>query len=165
MSPTITSPAATHSRRDPRHRGLHESRQARGKPVDERTDIWAFGCVLYEMLTSQRAFDDEDVSLTLSKVLQRDPDLRQLPPHTPAPLRKLVQRCLNKNVKDRLQAIGDARTLIQELTSRTLPPLSTRLKRSAVSIMEEAASLGRRVDSGSGPGLCSLLRPFPRRMS
>ena len=100
--------------------------QARGKPVDERTDIWAFGCVLYEMLTSQRAFDDEDVSLTLSKVLQREPDLRQLPAHTPGALRKLVQRCLNKNVKDRLQAIGDARILIQELTSRTLPPSSTR---------------------------------------
>jgi serine/threonine protein kinase len=57
--------------------------QARGKPVDKRSDIWAFGCVLYEMLTGRRAFEGEDVSDTLACVLQRDPDLQALPSDTP----------------------------------------------------------------------------------
>jgi serine/threonine-protein kinase len=95
--------------------GYMAPEQARGKPADRRADIWAFGAVVFEMLTARRVFDGETVSDTLAKVLEREPDWRQLPPRTPAALRKLLQRCLTKNVKDRLQAIGDARTSIQEL--------------------------------------------------
>ena len=96
--------------------GYMAPEQARGKVADRRADIWAFGVILFEMLTGRRLFEGETAADTLAKVLERDPDLKQLPPRTPAAVRKLLQRCLNKNVKDRLQAIGDARTLIQELT-------------------------------------------------
>jgi serine/threonine-protein kinase len=83
--------------------------QARGKPVDKRADIWAFGCVLFEMLTGQRAFEDEDVSLTLSKVLQREPDWSALPSAVPPRIVELLQRCLKKDPRERLRDIGDAR--------------------------------------------------------
>jgi len=94
--------------------GYMAPEQARGKAADRRADIWSFGVILFEMLTGRRLFDGETVADTLAKVLEREPDLQQLPAHTPGALRKLVQRCLNKSVKDRLQAIGDARMLIQE---------------------------------------------------
>ena len=75
--------------------------QARGKPVDKRADIWAFGCVLYEMLTGRRAFEDEDVSLTLSQVLQREPDFDALPPSVPPRVRQALRVCLRKDPKQR----------------------------------------------------------------
>src|SRR5262245_16377927 len=95
--------------------GYMAPEQARGKTVDRRADIWAFGVLLFEMLTGRRLFEGETVADTLAKVLEREPDLEQLPRRTPPALRKLIQRCLTKNVKNRLQAIGDARTSIEEL--------------------------------------------------
>jgi serine/threonine-protein kinase len=89
--------------------------QARGKAVDRRADIWAFACVVFEMLTGRRAFDGDDVSITLASILKADPDWLMLPPTTPASLRRLLSRCLKKDTKDRLQAIGDARIEIGEL--------------------------------------------------
>ena len=82
--------------------------QARGAPVDRRTDIWAFGCVLYEMLTGRRAFDGESVSDVIAKLIERQPDFTALPAATPSSIRVLLQRCLQKNVRDRLRHIGDA---------------------------------------------------------
>jgi serine/threonine protein kinase/Tol biopolymer transport system component len=89
--------------------------QARGQAVDKRADIWAFGVVLYEMLTGRRAFDGQDISVTLASVLTTDPDWRLLPTATPASLRRLLMRCLTKDPRHRLQAIGDARLEIDEL--------------------------------------------------
>jgi serine/threonine-protein kinase len=83
--------------------------QARGRPLDRRTDIWAFGCVLYEMFTGRRAFSGEDVSETLAAVLRDDPDWKVVPGETPAPVRALLRRCLTRDVRERLQAIGEAR--------------------------------------------------------
>jgi len=83
--------------------------QARGKAVDKRTDIWAFGCVLYELLAGRGAFEGEDVTDTLSRVMQREPDFTALPAATPLPIRRLVRRCLEKDPKQRLRDIGDAR--------------------------------------------------------
>ena len=83
--------------------------QARGKPVDRRTDIWAFGAVVFEMLTGERAFVGDDVSLTLAKVLEREPSLESLPDKTPPKLRNVLQRCLEKEPRQRVQAIGDVR--------------------------------------------------------
>jgi eukaryotic-like serine/threonine-protein kinase len=88
--------------------------QARGKTVDKRTDIWAFGCVLYELLTGKQAFRGETVSDTIAAVLEREPDLQVLPPATPTKIRDLLRRCLQKDSQRRLRDIGDARIEIEE---------------------------------------------------
>src|SRR5687767_10882008 len=87
--------------------------QARGRTVDRRTDIWAFGVVLFRMLTGSRMFEGDTVTDTLAKILEREPEWDQLPAGTPPGLRQLLERCLTKNPKNRLQSIGDARILIQ----------------------------------------------------
>ena len=89
--------------------------QARGKPVDKRADIWAFGCVLYEMLTGQRVFDGADVSSILAEVIKGEPQFDRLPPDTPFFIRRLVDRALAKERAKRLQHIGDARIEIEDV--------------------------------------------------
>jgi Tol biopolymer transport system component len=88
--------------------------QARGKPVDRRADIWAFGVVLYEMLTGKRAFEGDDVSITLASVLKEDPKWSFLPADLPAPVARLLRRCLEKEPKRRLSSISDARLELDE---------------------------------------------------
>ncbi|MGB2696151.1 MAG: serine/threonine-protein kinase, partial [Dehalococcoidia bacterium] len=82
--------------------------QARGQAVDRRTDIWAFGCVLYELLAGRPAFKGESYSDLVVAILERDPDWRALPADTPVALRRLLQRCLEKDRRQRLRDIGDA---------------------------------------------------------
>ena len=89
--------------------------QAKGKLVDRRTDIWAFGCVLYEMLSGKLAFDGETVTDVLAAVVRAEPDWSQLPTTTPDGIRELLRRCLKKDATQRLQAIGDARIAIDEI--------------------------------------------------
>jgi serine/threonine protein kinase/Tol biopolymer transport system component len=88
--------------------------QARGKRVDRRADIWAFGCVLYEMLSGRDAFGGETTSDILACVIRAEPDWARLPQKTPTRIRELLHRCLTKDPKQRLQAIGDARIVIEE---------------------------------------------------
>ncbi len=88
--------------------------QARGRPVDKRADIWAFGVVLHEMLTGKRLFEGEDLTETLASVVKERPDLSDVP----APVRRLIERCLEKDPKKRLRDIGDMELLLGE----TLPP-------------------------------------------
>ncbi len=88
--------------------------QARGKAVDKRTDIWAFGCVLFEMLTGRRLFQGEDVSETLASVLRADPDWNALPADTAPAIRRLLRRCLERDPRRRLRHIGDAVIEIDE---------------------------------------------------
>ncbi len=88
--------------------------QARGKAVDKRTDIWAFGCVLYEMLTARPPFRGETVSDTIAGILEREADWSALPAETTVSIRRLLQRCLEKDPKRRLRDIGDARLEIEE---------------------------------------------------
>jgi serine/threonine protein kinase/sugar lactone lactonase YvrE len=88
--------------------------QARGKAVDRRADIWAFGVVLYEMLAGRRAFEGEDVSDILASVLRQDINWSALPTTTPAPVRRLLKRCLERDPRKRLSALGDARLEIDE---------------------------------------------------
>jgi serine/threonine-protein kinase len=94
--------------------GYMSPEQARGKTVDRRSDIWAFGCVLYEMLAGQRAFDGETVTDVLGAIVHKEPELDRLPASVPQALRELLQKCLHKDVSRRLQSIGDARVTLQE---------------------------------------------------
>jgi len=101
--------------------------QARGQPVDQRTDVFSFGCVLYEMLTAQQAFQGEDISEILGAVTKKNPDLSLLPADLNVRLYELLRRCFAKNRKDRWQAIGDVRIEIAGLMldprAHQLPPL------------------------------------------
>jgi eukaryotic-like serine/threonine-protein kinase len=92
--------------------------QARARPVDKRTDIWAFGCVLYEMLIGRTAFAGQTPTDTLAAILEREPDWRLLPDATPFTIRRLLQRCLQKDPRRRLRDIGDARIDIDEASRR-----------------------------------------------
>ncbi len=87
--------------------------QARGQEVDKRTDIWAFGCVLYEMLTGRSAFGRDTVTDTLAAIVEREPDWGRLPAAVSSNIRRLLQRCVDKDLKRRLRDIGDARFEIE----------------------------------------------------
>jgi hypothetical protein len=113
-SPTITTPAATRMDIILGTAAYMSPEQAKGKPVDKRSDIWAFGCVLYEILTGTRAFAGEDVPDTLAFIITREPDWTALPANTPGTIRTLLRRCLEKDRKRRLRDIGDARMEIDE---------------------------------------------------
>ena len=97
--------------------------QARGKSLDRRCDIWAFGCVLYEMLTGQPAFDGDDVSLILAEVIKSEPDWGRLADDTPESIRGLLERCLEKDRNERLPHIGEARFQVRKaLTTSAVEP-------------------------------------------
>jgi hypothetical protein len=99
--------------------------QAKGKAVDRRCDIWSFGAVLFELLSGKRAFAGESVTETLAMVLKVDPDWSVLPSATPAPARRLLECCLKKERSERLQAIGDARLLL-ETSAPAAPAMKVR---------------------------------------
>ena len=88
--------------------------QAKGRQADKRSDVWAFGAVLYEMLSGQRAFKGDDISDTLAAVLRQDLDWTALPASTPAPVRHLIARCLDRDVRRRLRDIGEARIVLDD---------------------------------------------------
>jgi hypothetical protein len=100
--------------------GYMSPEQARGKPVDNRTDIWAFGCVLYEMLTGQKPFQGETVTDTLAALVTFEPDWERLPGTTPPAVQHLLRRCLQKAPNRRLHAIADARIEIEDVAGE--PP-------------------------------------------
>jgi eukaryotic-like serine/threonine-protein kinase len=108
--------------------------QARGKPVDKRTDIWAFGCVLYELLTGKPVFGGETLSDTIAAVLEKEPDWQALPASTPSKIRDLLRRSLQRDIQRRLRDIGDARIEIEEtlaapaIAESHVPIKSTRLQ-------------------------------------
>ena len=107
--------------------------QARGKPVDQRADVWAFGVVLLEMLTGQRVFQGDDVSLTLAKVLEGEPKWDILPESVPPRVAKLLRRCLEKNPKQRMHAVGDVRLALEgafETTAASEPSVVSGTARS-----------------------------------
>ncbi len=114
--------------------------QARGKPLDKRTDIWSFGCVLYECLTGRRPFGGETTTDLIAKILERDPDWDTLPPNTPPIVHLLLRRCLQKNRDKRLHDIADARIELEEAIA---DPTSSSL-RLATSALAEATRPPRR---------------------
>jgi serine/threonine-protein kinase len=119
-SPTITSPAVTEAGIILGTAAYMSPEQARGQDVDKRTDVWAFGVVLYEMLTGRRLFDGGTVSDSMAAVLTREPDWSALPPSTPQGTVDLLRRCLKKDPKRRLRDMGDAVIEIDE--AMTSPP-------------------------------------------
>src|SRR5262245_6132094 len=123
MSPTITTPAPFDFRSgwpEPGRGPMTQAgmilgtaaymspEQAKGRAVDKRSDVWAFGVVLYEMLTGKRAFDGEDVSETLAGILMKEPDWTAVPATVPAAVATVMRRCLQKDRKQRLRDLGDA---------------------------------------------------------
>ena len=98
--------------------------QARGQLVDKRTDIWAFGCVVFECLTGRRAFTGNSVPDALAAILRSEPEWERLPDDTPPALREMLARCLQKDAGQRLRDIGDARLAIEELLAEADPKRS-----------------------------------------
>jgi serine/threonine protein kinase len=111
---TITSPAMTQVGMILGTAAYMSPEQAKGRPVDRRSDLWAFGAVLLEMLTGRLAFKGDDVSDTIAFVLTREPDWTALPAETPPVIRRLLRRCLEKDRKRRLDSAADVRLEIEE---------------------------------------------------
>ena len=130
MSPTITTPAMTQAGMILGTAAYMSPEQARGKTLDKRTDIWAFGCVLYEMLTGTRAFAGDDVSDVLASVLAREPDWTRLPPNLSPALGTYIRRCLEKNPKQRIADAQDMRLALDGAFDTaalpSAPPVATR---------------------------------------
>jgi Tol biopolymer transport system component len=121
-SPTLTSPAMTQLGLIIGTAAYMSPEQAKGRPADKRSDIWAFGCVLFEMLTGKRPFIGDDVSDTLAAVLRGEPEWSALPPALPPQIRTLVERCLQK---DRRKRIGDISTAIFLMDEQELSRVAT----------------------------------------
>src|SRR5262249_16132456 len=133
MSPTLTTPVMTQAGMILGTAAYMAPEQARGKTVDKRADIWAFGVVLYEMLTGTRAFGDDDVSMTLSKILQREPDFDALPPSVPARVSQVIRVCLRKDPKQRVGDIRDVRLALEGAFETVAPqPTAAAAPRSVV---------------------------------
>jgi eukaryotic-like serine/threonine-protein kinase len=118
---TMTSPAMTAIGLIIGTASYMSPEQAKGKTVDRRADVWAFGVVLYEMLTGALLFRREDVTDTLAAVLTYEPDLSKLPPATPPPVRRLIERCLVKDKKLRLDSMNVARIELDDVISGKTP--------------------------------------------
>jgi eukaryotic-like serine/threonine-protein kinase len=125
QSPTLTSPAAMTGMGMILGTAAYMSpEQARGRPVDKRTDVWAFGAVLYEMLTGRRAFDGEDVTEMMASVVRSTPNWSALPADVPSNVVTLIKRCLEKDVKSRIGDIAVARFLLSDAAPVAAVPAS-----------------------------------------
>ena len=123
-SPTITSPVMTRAGMILGTAAYMSPEQARGKTVDKRADIWAFGCVLYEMLTGRRAFPGEDLPDVLAAVVRTEPDWDALPADLPGPIRSLLEDCLTKDVGYRIADLSVARFAIDHARAWSRAPVS-----------------------------------------
>ena len=121
LSPTLTA-AATQMGVIMGTAAYMAPEQAKGKPVDKRADVWAFGCVLFEMLTGRRPFRGDDVSTTLARVIDRDPDWEELPPHLPPVVVLFLKRCLEKEPKQRVHDVADVRLALAGAFDLPAPP-------------------------------------------
>ena len=122
--PTITTPAMTQAGMILGTAAYMSPEQAKGRVVDKRADNWAFGVVLFEMLTGTRLFEGESVAETLGLIFSREPDLTTLPATTPARVRTLVARCLVKDHRQRLRDIGDARLDLEDVRDTPEPAVA-----------------------------------------
>ena len=163
---TMTSPAMTRMDVILGTAAYMSPEQARGKPIDKRSDIWSFGCVLFEMLTGRTAFAGETVSDSIARVLEREPALDALPANTPVQIRRMIERALQKDARQRLHDIGDARIEIDDAMAgrpeSSSPAASIGLSRhgGVIALIAVAALIigaiagtmvGNRAVRGSGP--------------
>ena len=138
--------------------------QARGRRIDKRTDIWAFGCVLFEMLTRKRAFTGETTSDVIAAILERAPDLSALPASTPPHVRRVIERCLEKDPQRRARDIADVRAALDDVSS----PAPARVRGTGKSPwLDSGAALSRSrwPDTPSWRGRTARRRPRHRRSS
>ncbi len=144
--------------------------QARGKAVDKRTDIWAFGCVLFEMLTGHSAFAGETLSDTIAKILEREPDWRVLTERAPG-VQRIVRRCLEKDPKQRLRDVGEARIALsrqgEETPAREDQPAAWTWKQRAAALTAAAAVVAIALATGAwyGSRPLALSRATPIRFA
>jgi Tol biopolymer transport system component len=159
MAPTITSPAMTRAGIILGTAAYMAPEQARGKPVDRRADIWAFGCVLYEMLTGRRAFDAEDMSLTLSMVLQREPDFAALPGGVPSNITQTLRVCLRKDPRERASDIRDVRLALEGAFSGETAAVAATGRRAGGVIAKALAAAALVLAAAMGYGWWRAARP------
>jgi serine/threonine-protein kinase len=139
--------------------------QARGRGTDKRTDVWAFGCVLYEMLAGKRAFEGDDVTDIIAAVVRAEPDWAALPSDLPEQIRLLIRRCLDKDRRTRISDIAVARFLMAERlppTEVVAPPMPQRNRRRVVVVTAAAAILGAAI---AGSALWALTPTASRQES
>ncbi|HET9386060.1 MAG TPA: serine/threonine-protein kinase, partial [Gemmatimonadales bacterium] len=166
QSPTITTPAMTMAGMILGTAAYMSPEQAKGRPADKRSDIWAFGCVLYETLTGRRAFEGDDVTDTLAFVITKEPDWTRLPPKTPATVRRLLRRMLTKDRRQRLSDVAAIRLDVEETLAApvgvaTDAALATTWRRTA-SIAATAALV---VGLAAAAAAWWATRPDPPRMT
>jgi len=138
--------------------------QARGRAVDRRSDIWAFGCVLYEMLTGRRAFQGEEISDTLASILRDDPDWSLIPSTVPPTVRRYLQRCLAKDPGQRVHDIGDMRLALEgafDVPVDTLSVTASRAPRSWKRTLAMAGGIAVATIIVSGVGALVGRRAWP----
>jgi tRNA A-37 threonylcarbamoyl transferase component Bud32 len=161
---TVTSPAVTHAGMLLGTAAYMSPEQARGRSVDKRTDIWAFGCVLFEMLTGRPAFEGDTITDILGAIVKSEPDWTMLPPATPPGVRHLIERCLQKDAATRLRDIGDA---IHDLDPATLArthdasaaPVAPPAPRTSRTMMTLASIAGVAAIGAAIAGAVYLARP------
>jgi eukaryotic-like serine/threonine-protein kinase len=166
VSPTITTPAMTQMGTILGTAAYMSPEQAKGREADKRSDVWAFGAVLYEMLTGRRAFDGEDMADTMASVLKSDPDWGLLPSDVPPAIRTLIRRCLTKDRRQRVADISAAKFILSELTHinetqvRTIPPAPVVMPRSRWQTLWPAVAAATLTALVVGAGAWAL-RPSP----
>jgi Tol biopolymer transport system component len=174
MSPTITTPAMTQAGMILGTAAYMSPEQAKGRAADKRSDVWAFGCVLFEMLTGTRAFEGEDVSDTLAAVLRGEPNWHALPTNIPSAIRTLIERCLAKDRRRRAADISVAQFVLtdpgvladpRDAPARVPAPPSTPRWKSAVPIAAAVLATATLVGAGAWALRPSALAPPVARFS
>jgi eukaryotic-like serine/threonine-protein kinase len=164
MSPTLTTPAVTGVGTILGTAAYMAPEQARGRAVDKRADIWAFGCVVFEMLTGRRAFEGGDVTDVLASVIKTDPDWEALPPDLPAAVRTTIRHCLVKDPAHRIRDIGDARLALTgafhtETSAPAVAPMIIPRRSGRVAATVTIAAVSAAVLAGAGTWL--VMKPAP----
>ena len=160
MSPTITTPAMTQAGIILGTAAYMSPEQAKGREVDKRSDIWSFGCVLYEMLAGRRVFEGDDVADTLASVLKGQPDWIVLPSDVSLPIRILLRRCLEKDRRKRLADIATAIVLIEET-----PSLTTLAPQEQAFVQKERDAVRAQIDAAVSSARRETARSTRRRVA